>query len=53
MAGFCAREIMSYKSEFLEKVIKKIDEGGAVDVICMNFSKTFEAILSGKTGPKG
>lgn len=33
--------------EFFEEVIRKVDEGKAVDVICMDFSKAHDRDLQG------
>ena len=39
---------MSLKFEFFEGVTKKVDEGSAVDVIYMDFSKAFDKVPHGR-----
>ena len=47
--GFVRRRLcLTNLVEFFEEVIKMIDEGRAVDVVCMDFSKAFDKVPHGR-----
>jgi len=39
---------MSLEFEFFEGVTKKVDEGSAVDIVCIDFSKAFDRVPHGR-----
>ena len=42
------RSCLTNLLEFFEEVTRKVDEGKAVDVVCLDFSKAFDKVPHGR-----